>query len=585
MLALVAGTLLGVLHPAALGAELTARVVRPVTTAFVGEPIAFKIQISGSEKPEQPDLSQLVGFRVKFGGGTQNSSFFSQTINGRTTRTANLGYILSYQLTATKAGRLVIPPIEIVADGKTAKTQQIVVTVQEPFETEEFKLRRTLDRNRVYVGEQIPLEVVFFYTEEKPLDRQSGLLLNSPFEGNPDFELYDVDSTRDPQKQRIDGKAFSTSRVRRVIVPKRAGKFAIEPATLAFVAIDGYELVRDRFGRTLRQGKRKKLVIPTEPLEIEVLPLPAAGKPANFGGHVGEYTVSVQASAREVNVGDPITLNISLSGPTLLEAIVLPPLDKQESLTKDFKVPSEIEDGTVNGAFKIFTQTVRAKSDAVTAIPPIELVYFDTAKGSYKVAQSAAIPIVVRPTKVLTALDVEGLGPVSAAQTEVQALLQGIAHNYSDAGALSSQLLGFNGLLSPGRLAIVAGPPLVYAILLAIVGMNRRRNSDPESQRARKALGGFNRDVARAGTGEEAIAVMRRFLGDKLALTSDALTYRDVEDLLRERGVEEASLAETKALFAIGEASRFAGGSSASEVEEVRQRVVSLVKELEKSLR
>ncbi|NIP98723.1 MAG: protein BatD, partial [Akkermansiaceae bacterium] len=73
-----------------------------------------------------------------------------------------------------------------------------------------------------------------------------------------------------------------------------------------------------------------------------------------------------------VNVGDPITLNIALSGPAFLEPVDLPPLDRQESLTRDFKVPTEIEEGSVDGNFKVFTQTVRALRDDVKAVPPIE---------------------------------------------------------------------------------------------------------------------------------------------------------------------------------------------------------------------
>ncbi|NIP92202.1 MAG: protein BatD, partial [Akkermansiaceae bacterium] len=234
---------------------------------------------------------------------------------------------------------------------------------------------------------------------------------------------------------------------------------------------------------------------------------------------------------------------------------------------------------------KVFTQTVRALRDDVKAVPPIELAYFDTATGAYEVARSEAVPLVVNATRVLTAGDAEGLGPAVAAQAEIQSWVQGIAHNYRGTETLSKQVLGFAGLVTPGRLVLVALPPLAYAVLFAVVATNRRRHANPDTVRARRALGTFNRDVAQTGTAEEVLGVLCCFLGDKLAMTSDALTYRDVEGPLRDRGVGEEALAQIKELFVAGEASRFAGGSGERDLGEVRDRAKALVAELEKALR
>ena len=92
----------------------------------------------------------------------------------------------------------------------------------------------------------------------------------------------------------------------------------------------------------------------------------------------------MQASPTEVNVGDPITLNISVTGPPLLDAVELPALAGQESLTRDFKVPSEIEDGDGERQLQGVHPDVRALREDVTAVPPIELPYFDTATRSLR---------------------------------------------------------------------------------------------------------------------------------------------------------------------------------------------------------
>jgi hypothetical protein len=98
-------------------------------------------------------------------------------------------------------------------------------------------------------------------------------------------------------------------------------------------------------------------------------------------------------------------------------------------------------------------------------------------------------------------------------------------------------------------------------------------------------LGGFNRDVAQAGDSQQVLAVFCRYLGDKLAMTSDALTYLDVEGPLQRRGVGEESLGKIRRLFTTGEASRFAGGSDAGEAGAAREQAMALAKELERVLR
>ena len=59
---------------------------------------------------------------------------------------------------------------------------------------------------------------------------------------------------------------------------------------------------------------------------ITVKPLPSAGRPAGFNGAVGRYTMQAKASPLEVTVGDPVTVNIQLSGQGAIESLNLPKL-------------------------------------------------------------------------------------------------------------------------------------------------------------------------------------------------------------------------------------------------------------------
>ena len=80
-----------------LADEITAVALPERTTVFVREPFIFQIQVSGTEKPEKPDMSSIKGASVQFRGGQQNSSSSVSIINGRMTKNVKKGYVFSYQ--------------------------------------------------------------------------------------------------------------------------------------------------------------------------------------------------------------------------------------------------------------------------------------------------------------------------------------------------------------------------------------------------------------------------------------------------------------------------------------------------------
>lgn len=561
--------------------NLSARASVRANSVFVGETFRLTVQVSGSNSPEKPTLGKLEGGVATYLGGADNSRFMRRSINGRVTEINHLGYIFEYELRATKDGRLQIPPIEIKADGKSVRTQPLSLLVRKPSESDDFKLLVSLSKEKAYVGEQLVLEAVFYL--RKNVNRFS---LAAPITSNPAFETVQLESDNEQTTKTLNGEQFNAVQIQRLlVVPKQAGRFDLEPETITFQGQEGTEMVRDFVGRPVRRPKYAKYVIASNKLSLEVVPLPTQGRPANFSGIVGDLSVSVQASPTNVSVGDPITLSVSLSGPPFLDPVELPPLGEQAGLKDNFKVPKEREEGTINGNYKVFTQTVRAERPEVSEIPPITVSYFDTNAGRYQVAASQPIPLEVKATRVLTSGDAEGVAGELDAQQELQSALQGIAHNYRDAGALASQPLGFAGLTSPGRLAFLAIPPALYALLFMAVMGKRKREANPEKVRARRALGSMQRDLASASTSEEVITVFCRYLGDKLTMTSSALTYRDVEGALRERKVEGTVLEGIRSLFDAGEASRYAGGSGEGNVAEHRESARKWAAELEKVLR
>lgn len=594
---------------------LTAQAAVERADVFVGEPFTLQIRVSGSDKPDPPDLSDLQGVTVEERGGQQNTSHSVSIVNGRFSREVRRGYTFSYRITAQRAGMLVIPPLTVTAEGRQARTEAVRLTVREPAETEGFKLRQELSRPDVYVGEPVELTVTWYLGADVRRFEFSVPVLQSdavhvadpPGAGTPDGEQYRValpggEAVAVKGRGRLDGKEYTTLQFRKVLIPKRAGRLELEPATVACETLIGYRdaaspfdsfFDRDFFGDGLfsrRRGVYRQAVVPSNAEALEVRDLPAKGRPGGFAGHVGPYRIEAQAEPTQVNVGDPIALKVVLSGPLHLDHVRLPPLNRQAALARDFRVPAEAPEGRTEGRARIFTQTVRALRADVERIPPLELPYFDTDSGEYRVARSQPIALTVHAARVVTAQDAEGLEPAGPAGSAVEPWTRGIAHNYEGPGLLVDRQWG------PERWAdsaawrfALAAPPLAYLVLLAASGAVRRRRADPQARRARRAYAEFCRTLKRASTQDAGRAkgiaadALRTYLGGKLRRPAGALLYADVEAPLRKAGVSGDVLQRLGRLFAHCEAERYAGQSTMSSGE-LLQEARALAAVLEETL-
>jgi len=581
----------------------------------VGEPFLFQIQIEGTNDATGPDLSALDGFTVESLGGRANNSQSLVIVNGRTQRMVERSYLYTYRLTPNSKGTHTLGPFLVEAGGKRYRTQPVTVRVISPEETIDFKFRLSLSKDACYVGEPVTLTGVW-YVRKSP----SNVRFSLPFAADDALHVLDPDVSQDPRREyyripaadgeivleqgrgTLDGTSYTTFTFRKIIIPAKSGVFKLANATVSCDAANNRvnrRRTRDPFNDPFFRdffsddffGRRnlRKYVTPAKTVALSVKELPTEGRPPGFAGHVGAYEIAARAAPTDVNVGDPITLTISLSGPEYLEHVALPPLAEQSALAADFKIPAEMAPGVVEHGVKVFTQTIRAARSDVTEIPPIELVCFDTAAGKYTIARSKPIPLTVRETRVLTARDAEGIDPVSI-KSEIKVMREGIAHNYDDFDALDDQQFGAATFIqSPLWAAAAAGPFAAYLVLLLAVTLHRRRHADPRAHEAKTAHRRFTAEMRSLGSDaaaqSRALDQIRRYLGARLMLPSAALTCRDVEPVLRGRGVDENTLAALAALFRECEAGHYAGAGVSEQGTPLARRALTVIAQIERSLR
>ncbi|MCF6284504.1 MAG: BatD family protein [Candidatus Hydrogenedentes bacterium] len=579
--------------------QISVRVAVEKREVVVGEPFRFQIQIEGTNDVQAPDLAARTDdFDVEFLSGKQSNSRSIQIVNGRTTELVERAYYLDYRMQARHAGTATIPSAELIAGGKAFTTQPVSITVTEPKPNKDFFLTSELSKDSCYVGECIYLTTTLFFGRsiEAPISFHVPLLALDAITSYPlpmkskigalsiNGEDVDIQQTKTTRN----GRSFDSLIVRHALIPQHAGTLTLPKSTVSAQAATGRRVrTRSFFG-----GSREEfapVVVTAESVTLTVKPLPDEGKPADFSGLVGDFTVSASASPTTVNVGDPITLKVSLGGSAYMKHIDLPPLQQQTALMAGFRMPDEMASSVLEGTTKHYTQTIRAQSADITEVPPITLSYFDSESGTYKVAASKPIPLTVRETKMVTADDAEGYRPGTNTVEHI-VVNEGIAHNYTDASALKPQRFGPNEWLqTTGSWLFLLVPPFLYFAVAAGCFVRRRGGLFVVDHRQRPALPAFEAALGSLDSAGDvhgpALDALRTFLGTRLERQASALTYGDIKEPLRTRGIGDGVLDDLKALFDECEAHRYAGGTGvATENAEFVARVLECVRALDKEV-
>lgn len=571
-------------------AEVSVRAVVDQQEAFVGETLTLQIQVEGSEAPTPPDVTGITDFTVEERGGQQNSSESVTIINGRMSRVSHHGYVFNYGLTPKRDGRLLVPALTVTVDNHPYQTQPLFILAKKPVESAELKLRLSLDKSRAYVGEPLTLTVTWYIGKDV-----NGFNFNLPVLADPRFSISDGPKTiinpaqanvvripvpggevlAEKANGSLDGQNYLTVSFTKTLTAKQAGNFTLPQATVSCQTVSGRRpggrdpfggmMPDDFFGRS-RQVLRTEVAASNEP-SLEVLPLPEQGRPADFSGLVGAYSLAVSASPTKVKVGDPITLSIQIAGPAVAAAS-LPPLEKELG-PNDFKVPGEMAPGEGSAVLKTFTQTVRARHAGVRQVPSLRLNYFNPTSGQYETAASRPVALEVSEAKVVTAQDAEGTEPGAAQKKELKTVKGGINYNYEGPEVLAVQTPpGFAGL-DAGWIALLAAPPGLFMLALLTTLVARQRRKDPAGRAARQAyrhLAATLAGLAKQGGTEQAYQAlglaMRDYLGAKLRRASASLTYADAEPLLIKAGVGPEVLARLRQVMEQCAAYQYAGPSA-----------------------
>jgi hypothetical protein len=179
---------------------------------------------------------------------------------------------------------------------------------------------------------------------------------------------------------------------------------------------------------TIPGGPPKFVLLDSEPVTINVRPLPPEGELPGFLGAVGNYSCDPPSLATNIlKTGEPVQLNVVIRGEKNL-SLINPPLPPHAEGWQVF--PAErsgiIPASATNLAGAGFKYTLIPLTDAVRATPAIPFSCFDPASGNYVDLTIPSLPVTVLAGETTVAMDTALMISENASYNEKKSGLSGL---------------------------------------------------------------------------------------------------------------------------------------------------------------
>lgn len=503
---------------------------------YLSEPIELQVSIKDFEEEPQPVVETPAPATGKLRYvGVSPSVTSSMVFDGqKMTRTREVSFVFRFEFRPTRAGVAEVGPFSVTQGATTRTTPPVRLNIRQVPSSDRVGVALELPADPVYVGERVPVAVEFQLDKELQENLQTYTLevpffdLSKPLRfiddpenaGETDVTIITPDGKLPLKGAARRGARGVVVRIERTMLALAEGEISVPPTTL-FVQ-EGTRWRRDFFGgRTATQSRRLRAIDPGRVFTVKGVP--AEGMPASFAGGVGEgFALEVTADRTVVQVGEPITLTVTLRGHGNLEAASLPRLDAEGLLPGErFRVPEGDLSGRVEDGAKRFTAVVRVLDDSVDEIPALEYAWFDPEREVFEVTRSRPIALAVRSAEVIGAADVFASAPEEGAFREPRleadaARPRSLALTGADLAIVRepARLLGasagaFGGAWLP--IALYGGGSL--ALAFAFVD-RRRRAVDPGLVHRRRVADQVRHELAEAEglAAPEAAAALARAL-------------------------------------------------------------------------
>ncbi len=564
--------------------------------------VRLTVTVNGTSHNADIELPEIDNIRVQSQGQASQISVINGTISSSISH--------NYLVQAQKPGTYTIPAIKVTAEGSTYLTKPLQFEVtpagQQPQgyspttdqASGEVAFIRISEPGSHYLGEIVPFTIKAYFNQAYRAEINSSMTIHG--DGVVMSQLQDKPRQTE---ESVNGRMYHVLTWDTSLSGIKMGEHPISfslDATLiipqkrrSLSPFGGDSLLDDPFFNNsaidsfFNNMQRKPLVVVSPQLAFKVLPLPTDNQPDNFTGAIGDFNLQVAAKPLDVEVGEPLTLTMEISGTGNFDRVEAPAFLESDEWKTYSPTSNFSEQGKSYAGTKTFEQAIVAKNGTVTEIPSLSFSYFDPQNKKYITKSSEAVAInVKKPATATVAPPVQSMAhpqQQSASQTAAAPTIAGLAPIHLETGTYHDHINP--PFKSIWFIVVCVFCILVILVLFVLKIQQRNIEKHPEIQlhkQKKLLLANDLKRLEQAQAGGESLIFLTRArttiqnqLGLRWNIEPAALSLADIKSRLN----PDSRLIE---IFSTAEDAAYGGASLTAK--KMQDYLISLKTELEKLL-
>ena len=528
--------------------------------------------------------------------------------NGKVTSVNSITF--TYILMAGKEGTYKIPSATIVADGNNYTSNSVEIKVLPPDQSSAGANNSSAQssRNQVNSGKISNQELFMMATASKTnVYEQEAILLTykvytqvnlTGLRGDvPDLKGFHTQEVELPQQktftlEHYNGRNYNTTVWRQfVLFPQQTGKIEIPSVTFEGT-ISQRMASSDPFDAFFNGGNyvniNKNLVTPKLTINVKELP---EGKPTNFSGGVGEFTISSSINTQELKTNDAVTIKLVISGTGNMKLINTP----EVAFPQDFEIYDPKVDNKFNltrnglSGNKVIEYLAIPRHAGTYTIPAIEFSYFDLKSQSYKTLKTDAYTLNVAKGEGNSEQVISNF----INKEDLKVLGQDIRYIKTGETHLTKKDDYFFGSMNYYLWYLI--PLVLFITFMVVYRKQAMENANVAKVRTKKANKVATKRMKNAGKllaekkneafYDEVLKAMWGYISDKLSMPVSQLSKDNIEEELQKHQVADELIKEFINNLNECEFARYAPGNQDEKMDKIYSSAIDVISKMENSIK
>ena len=551
-----------------------------------------------SQKVRDFRIPSIQGFEVLM-GPSRSSGHSTEMNNGKVTSVSFTTF--TYILMADKDGTYTIPGATATVSGNNYTSNSVTIKVlpkdQANDEMEEVAagsisnkdlfITATVNKSNVYEQEAILLTYKIY----------TRVNLTQLHGDTPDLKGFHTQEVELPQQKNFtpehyNGRNYNTTVWQQfVLFPQKSGNLEIPSVTFEGT-ISQRVASADPFDAFFNGGNyvniNKKLVTPKLTIDVKELPV---GKPANFSGGVGEFTLSSSISTQELKTNDAVTIKLVISGTGNMKLINTP----EVGFPQDFEIYDPKVDNKFNltrnglAGNKVIEYLAIPRHAGTYTIPPIEFSYFDLKSQSYKTLKTDAYTLNVAKGEGNSEQVVSNF----ISKEDLKVLGQDIRYIKTGETNLTPKNDYFFGSMSYYMWYLI--PLTLFIAFMVVYRKQAMENANVAKVRTKKANKVATKRMKNAGKllaekkseafYDEVLKALWGYISDKLSIPVSQLSKDNIEEELQKHQVSNELIQEFINNLNECEFARYAPGNQDEKMDKIYSSAIDVISKMENSIK